>query len=96
LKPESKSALDVIATFLNENKELEVYIVGHTDGTGGFDHNLSLSQNRAKAVVNALIKDYAIDPDRLASHGVGPLSPQKTNQSETGRTQNRRVEMVQR
>jgi flagellar motor protein MotB len=96
LKPESKAALDVIAKFLSENKELEAYIVGHTDGTGGFDHNLSLSQNRAKAVVDALIKDYAIDPNRLASHGVGPLSPQKANQSEAGRSQNRRVEMVQR
>jgi len=96
LKSESKAALDVIAGFLSENEELKVFIVGHTDGTGGFDHNLSLSKNRAEAVVSALIKDHGIDVDRLAAHGVGPLSPQKTNQSEAGRTQNRRVEMVQR
>jgi len=96
LKEESKPALDVIAAFLAENKDLNVYIVGHTDGTGGFDHNLSLSGDRAKAVVTALVMDYGVDAKRLASHGVGPLSPQKTNQSETGRTQNRRVEMVQR
>jgi len=96
LKPESKPALDVIAAFLAENDKLEVFIVGHTDGTGGFDHNLSLSKNRAEAVVKALVKDYGISADRIASHGVGPLAPQKTNQSEAGRTQNRRVEMVQR
>jgi OOP family OmpA-OmpF porin len=96
LKPESKPALDVIADFLTENKDLAVFIVGHTDGTGGFDHNLSLSKNRAEAVVKALVKDYGIKADRIASHGVGPLSPQKTNQSEAGRSQNRRVEMVQR
>lgn len=96
LKEESKPALDVIAAFLADKPDLSVYIVGHTDGTGGFDHNLSLSKNRAAAVVAALVKDYGIAKDRLASHGVGPLSPQKTNQNEAGRTQNRRVEMVQR
>ena len=96
LKEESKPALDVIAGFLADKPDLSVYIVGHTDGIGGFDHNHSLSKNRAEAVVGALVKDYGIAKDRLASHGVGPLSPQKTNQNEAGRTQNRRVEMVQR
>jgi outer membrane protein OmpA-like peptidoglycan-associated protein len=86
----------VIADFLAENRDIDVFIVGHTDGTGGFDHNLSLSKNRAEAVVKALVKNYGIEASRLASHGVGPLSPQKTNQSEAGRTENRRVEMVQR
>ena len=62
LKAESKSALAVIATFLADNPELKVYIVGHTDGTGGFDHNLSLSKNRAEAVVGALVKDYGDRP----------------------------------
>jgi OmpA-OmpF porin, OOP family len=96
LKQQSKEALDVIAGFLAANPDLSVYIVGHTDGTGGFDHNQTLSKNRAEAVVTALVKTYGIDAARLASHGVGPLSPQKANQNEAGRSQNRRVEMVQR
>jgi OOP family OmpA-OmpF porin len=96
IKPESKSALDVIARYLTDNPALNAFIVGHTDATGAFDHNFALSRDRAAAVVAALTKDYGIAPERLASHGVGPLSPQKANQSELGRAQNRRVEMVQR
>jgi outer membrane protein OmpA-like peptidoglycan-associated protein len=96
IKPESKPALDVIAQYLKDHKDLKVFIVGHTDGTGTFDHNMNLSRDRAASVVNALKKDYGVTVERVASYGVGPLSPQKTNQDEGGRTQNRRVEMVQR
>ena len=96
VRPESKPALDVIARYLNDNPTLKVYIVGHTDGTGSFDHNMALSRNRVDAVVGVLTKNYGIAADRLAAHGVGPLSPHKTNRSERGRAQNRRVEMVQR
>ncbi len=96
LRPESKPALDVIAQYLKDNPALKVFIVGHTDGTGGFDHNMSLSRNRVDAVVAALTKDHGIGADRLSAHGVGPLAPHKTNQNEQGRAQNRRVEMVQR
>jgi outer membrane protein OmpA-like peptidoglycan-associated protein len=96
IRLESKPALDVIAKYLEDKPALKVFIVGHTDGTGGFDHNLSLSRNRATAVATALSRDYGIAADRLASHGIGPLAPQKTNQNEGGRAQNRRVEMVQR
>jgi outer membrane protein OmpA-like peptidoglycan-associated protein len=96
IRPESKPALDVIAKYLQDNPALQVYVVGHTDGTGSFDHNLALSRNRASAVSSALSRDYGIAATRLLAHGVGPLSPQKTNQNEGGRARNRRVEMVQR
>lgn len=96
IKAESKEALDVIAQYLNDNPALNVFIVGHTDGTGGLDHNMGLSKNRAEAVVAALTSDYAIAASRLSAHGVGPLSPRKTNEAESGRTENRRVEMVAR
>jgi outer membrane protein OmpA-like peptidoglycan-associated protein len=46
--------------------------------------------------VAALVRDYSIAADRLEAHGVGPLSPDKTNESEDGRSRNRRVEMVER
>ena len=96
IRAESKPALGVIARFLDDNPRLNVFIVGHTDGTGSFDHNMALARNRAASVVAALTNDYKIAPARLASHGVGPLSPKKSNASESGRTENRRVEMVQR
>jgi outer membrane protein OmpA-like peptidoglycan-associated protein len=96
VKPESEEALAVIAAFLKENPDLNVYIVGHTDSAGTFDHNLSLAKRRAEAVVTELTSSHGVAPDRLAAHGVGPLSPQKSNAGEKGRADNRRVEMVQR
>lgn len=96
LKPESKAALDGIAKFLADHPSLKAYIVGHTDTTGDFAHNMKLSQERAAAVVNALVSDYKIGAERLAAHGVGPLSPARTNRNDQGRAQNRRVELVER
>jgi len=95
IKPESKAALTVIAQFLKDNSELKVYIVGHTDSSGSLEYNMNLSRERAAAVVAALVKDFAVDKNRLSAHGVGPLSPSKANKSEDGRAQNRRVEMVE-
>ncbi|MGF1544890.1 MAG: OmpA family protein [Parvularculaceae bacterium] len=96
LLPTSDEALRVIAGFLNENAALNVYIVGHTDATGGFDHNMALSRGRAAAVVKALTDDYGIDAGRLTAHGVGPLAPARSNKGPDGRAENRRVEMVER
>lgn len=96
IKAESKPALDTIAQFLKDNPKLNVFIVGHTDGTGGFNHNMGLSKARAASVVKALTKQYGVASKRLGSYGVGPLSPRKTNDNEDGRAENRRVEMVQR
>jgi OmpA-OmpF porin, OOP family len=96
IKAESKPAMEAIAAFLKDNPKVNVFIVGHTDGTGGFDHNMTLSKARAASVASALAKNHDIAAGRLGSYGVGPLSPRKSNESEGGRTENRRVEMVQR
>jgi outer membrane protein OmpA-like peptidoglycan-associated protein len=63
---------------------------------GAFDYNMKLSQQRAQAVVDALVKDHGIAAARLSAHGVGSLSPAQTNRTEQGKGQNRRVEMVER
>lgn len=96
LRPESRPALEVIAAFLRENAGIAVYIVGHTDSTGSFDHNLQLARDRAATIVAELRDRYGIAPGRLAAHGVGPLAPMRSNAVESGRALNRRVEMVQR
>jgi len=96
LKPESKPALDVIGQFLKNDSAVQVFIVGHTDTDGTLEQNMTLSLNRAKAVVAALVADYGIGAARLSAHGVGPLSPAKTNRSDAGKAANRRVEMVTR
>jgi outer membrane protein OmpA-like peptidoglycan-associated protein len=94
LKPESIPALDEIAKLLKGQPNLKVYIVGHTDNVGGFDYNMSLSQRRAKSVVDRLVQSYGIALDRLHPVGAGLIAPVASNDDEAGRAKNRRVEIV--
>jgi len=94
IKPESKPALEEIAKFLRQEGKLNLYVVGHTDRSGDFEYNMTLSKNRAKTVVETLVSDYGISRERLEPHGVGCLAPTATNETEKGRAQNRRVELV--
>ena len=73
-----------------------VFIVGHTDTVGSYEHNVDLSSRRAAAVVAALVKDFKIDAKRPQTIGIGPAAPISSNASEADRAGNRRVEMVLR
>jgi outer membrane protein OmpA-like peptidoglycan-associated protein len=95
IKPESKPSLKAIADMLNANTSLKLYVVGHTDMTGGFDYNVGLSLRRANAVVKTLVNEYGIAAQRLAGKGAGPLCPVGSNKNENGRKLNRRVELVE-
>ena len=95
IRAESEATLDEMAKLLKGSQALSVFIVGHTDNTGTFDYNLNLSRRRAAAVVEALVT-RGIPRSRLGSHGVGPLAPVETNETDEGRGRNRRVEMVKR
>jgi OmpA-OmpF porin, OOP family len=94
LTAESAAALAAMAQILEERPGVAVWVVGHTDWTGAFDLNMSLSEQRARSVVAALVADYGIEPGRLAGYGVGPLAPSASNGTDSGRTANRRVELV--
>lgn len=94
IKPESEPTLKEIAKFLNENPNINVYVVGHTDNIGKLEYNMELSKRRAEAVVKELTEKYGIARDRLKAFGVGPLAPVATNDTEEGRAKNRRVELV--
>lgn len=94
IKPESSAALKAISDYLNQNKSTKVFIVGHTDTSGDYSHNVDLSGQRAKAVTDALIAAYKIDRNRLRAVGVGPVAPAGSNSTEEGKAKNRRVEMV--
>lgn len=94
LKPESEKALTKIADFLNQNPDLKLYVVGHTDSQGGLEFNMDLSASRADAVVKALVNEYGIAQERLKAQGVAFLAPKASNESEKGRSLNRRVELV--
>ncbi len=69
-------------------------MVGHTANVGNLASNMTLSKQRAEAVVNALVNDHRIAAARLIANGVGPLAPVASNAAEEGRAKNRRVELV--
>lgn len=94
LSPASREAVSVIGQVLYNNPGMRLAVVGHTDDTGPFSHNINLSERRAQTIVNVLQQAYDINPTRLAAVGVGPLAPVASNDSEAGRAQNRRVELV--
>lgn len=96
LRPESTAQLAEMAGALKAAPALMVYIVGHTDNQGELQGNSTLSQKRADAVVAALSSKYGIAPARLLGRGVANLAPLASNDSEAGRAQNRRVELVVR
>jgi outer membrane protein OmpA-like peptidoglycan-associated protein len=94
VKPESKPALDEIAKLLKADAALKLKVVGHTDMVGSVEANMTLSQARAEAVVQALVGQYGIAAPRLKGYGVGPLAPVASNDNDDGRARNRRVELV--
>jgi outer membrane protein OmpA-like peptidoglycan-associated protein len=86
--------LNKLERMLYENPNFIVEIAGHTDNIGTTDYNLNLSQLRARAVVNYLVKK-GIDPRRLRAQGYGKTKPLATNDHEKdGRELNRRVEFI--
>jgi OOP family OmpA-OmpF porin len=94
VKPESKPALEEVAKLLAQNPGYRLKVVGHTDMTGAMDANLKLSEARAEAVVQALVAQHGVAAGRLKGHGVGPLAPVASNDTDEGRARNRRVELV--
>jgi outer membrane protein OmpA-like peptidoglycan-associated protein len=94
IKAESQSTLNEIEKLILQNAEMKLYIVGHTDNVGEFDYNMKLSQKRGSAVMEALLKNHSIDPERIEAYGVGMLSPKATNDTPKGSQKNRRVELV--
>lgn len=91
LKPESKAELDKVVTFLNKNKTISGELSGHTDNVGDKKMNQVLSQNRAKAVYDYLVKN-GIDAKRLTFKGYGDTKPKVLNDTDEHRQMNRRTE----
>ena len=88
----SFTALDEVAAILKENPELQLQIEGHSDNSGSASHNLSLSGKRAVAVKKYL-EAAGIEPARITATGYGDKHPLFSNDNESGRSQNRRVEL---
>jgi len=85
------SDLGELAAFLKRFEDVYVDIEGHTDSVGPEDYNMGLSQRRAQAVVDLLVNEHGIAPQRLKAAGFGESQPVADNGTEEGRAMNRRV-----
>lgn len=94
IKGESYGTLKDIAAVLDENATVKVRIIGHTDSDGEDAANLELSKRRARAVKDALSKEFGIDAARMETDGKGESAPAGANDTAQGKANNRRVEFV--
>ena len=93
LLPKSSKSLNEVAKILKEDANLKLDIEGHTDNTGKPEKNQTLSESRAKAVLDYLKTKGGVDENRLASAGYGDTKPIASNKTPKGKAQNRRVEL---
>jgi outer membrane protein OmpA-like peptidoglycan-associated protein len=92
LKVSSQAQLRKMSEIFAKYPDTDIIISGHTDSRGSEDYNLKLSERRAQAVRDFLV-DQGIDAGRLTVHGYGELRPVASNDTEEGRSLNRRVEI---
>lgn len=95
IKPESRVIIEQIVQMLKANPQVKISVEGHTDNVGNPKSNKMLSDDRAKAVVKAIVAQ-GIDAKRLSSAGHGQDKPIADNKTEEGRAKNRRVELVKK
>jgi outer membrane protein OmpA-like peptidoglycan-associated protein len=93
LKPGADRTIDRLAQALKDNPNTRVMIEGHTDSVGGDEYNMALSDRRAEAVADAL-RFRGVPADRYEAKGLGKDFPVASNDTQAGRQQNRRVEIV--
>jgi OOP family OmpA-OmpF porin len=95
IKPESKPIINQIVEMMKANPSLKIGVEGHTDNVGNPKSNKTLSDERAKSVVAAIVAQ-GIDAKRLSAAGYGQDKPIADNKTEEGRAKNRRVELVKK
>lgn len=88
------SKLDALGRVLNTTNKFTIVVAGYTDSIGNDRYNLRLSKRRAQMVRNYLINNYHIAPQQLRAVGYGERYPIANNDSEVGRSINRRVEFT--
>lgn len=94
IKPESYPVIKSIADVLKSNESVNIMIVGYTDSDGNSANNQKLSEKRALAVMEVLVKEFGINPSRIKSSGKGDSQPLNDNSTAAGKALNRRVEFI--
>ncbi len=92
IKPESRPALEDAAKIMQDNPTIKVEIQGHTDWIGPDAYNQKLSERRAQSVVTYLVQNFGVGVSRLTGKGYGESKPIASNETDEGRSLNRRVE----
>jgi len=95
IRPESRPIIEQIAGMLKTNPDLILSVEGHTDNAGNAASNKTLSVERAKSVIAAIV-EQGISAERLSPSGYGQDKPIGDNNTEEGRAKNRRVELVKK
>ena len=93
LKANSRDSITTLANYLIKNPDRKVIVEGYTDSKGSASYNQGLSERRANAVKNALVL-AGVDKSRIVAQGYGKEYPVASNATNSGRAQNRRVEVT--
>lgn len=94
IKKQYYGELKTVGDALNEDKSLKGIIEGYTDNVGSDKLNQRLSQRRANAVRDYIVKNFKVDGKRLTAKGYGEAKPIADNATAAGRAQNRRIEAI--
>ena len=92
LRADSFAELEELVSYLKHKDDIRVEIAGHTDNVGNDADNLKLSQQRAEAIRNYVIRK-GISPSRIVAKGYGAAEPVADNDTDEGRQLNRRTEV---
>jgi outer membrane protein OmpA-like peptidoglycan-associated protein len=93
LRPEARENLQKLSKIINRDEDTILMIVGHTDSVGDENYNLGLSERRAQSAANYMISQ-GLSQNRVQIIGKGEAEPIADNSTETGRQENRRVEVA--
>jgi len=94
VKPEYFSEIEEVADFMEQYPDVVIELEGHTDSRGTEQYNLGLSDRRAAAVRQVMIDRFNVQASRVSARGFGESQPVASNDTDSGRAQNRRVMTV--
>lgn len=93
LSATAQSNLDKLINVLQKYPDTNIEIIGHTDNVGSDEYNQGLSERRASSV-SSYLRNKGVSSSRVTTKGMGESDPKVSNDTESGRAENRRVEFV--